>query len=69
VEAFCGELVGLWSMGLVFLKGARRWSGDPACLWIAGLAGFRGTILEEIMQTFAGVRGTAQQRSWRPVQA
>jgi hypothetical protein len=56
VEAFsCGELVGLWSVGLVCLKGTGWRSGDPACL--------------EIVQACAGVRGTAQLRSWRPVQA
>jgi hypothetical protein len=53
---FQGELAGLWSMHLVCLKGAGQWSGDPACLWIAGLAGFRGTIPAEIVQACAGLR-------------
>jgi hypothetical protein len=56
-------------MGLVCLKGMSWQSGDPACLWIAGLAGFRGTFPVEIVQDCAGVRGAAQWRSWRPVQA
>jgi hypothetical protein len=69
VEAFQGELVGLWSMGLACLKGMGWQSGDPAFLWIAGLAGFRDMVPVEILQACAGVRGAAQQRSWRPVQA
>jgi hypothetical protein len=69
VEAFPGELVGLWSMGLACLEVAGWQSGDPACLWIASLAGFRDMVPAEILQACAGVRGTAQQRSWRPVQA
>jgi hypothetical protein len=40
-------------MGLACLKGACWWSGDPVCLWIAGLAGFRGKVLAKIMQACA----------------
>jgi hypothetical protein len=69
VEAFWGKLASLWSVVLMCLKGAGQWSGDPACLWIASLAGFRGTVLAEIEWVCAGVRGVVQGRSWRPVQA
>jgi hypothetical protein len=33
-------------MGLACLKGAGRWSGDPACLWIPGLTGL-GDAMEQ----------------------
>jgi hypothetical protein len=69
VEAFQGKVVGLWSVGLVCLKSTDQQSGDPACLWIASLAGFGSMVLAEIMQACAGVRGATQWRSWRPVQA
>jgi hypothetical protein len=44
-------------MGLVCLKCTGWQSGDYACLWIAGLAGFRGMVPAEIVQAYAGVRG------------
>jgi hypothetical protein len=59
VEAFRGELAGLWGMGLACLKGMGQQSGDPACLWIASLAGFRGMV-PEIMQPCAGLGGASQ---------
>jgi hypothetical protein len=43
-------------VGLVCLKDLSQWSGDPACLWMARLAGFRGKVLAEIVQAYAGVR-------------
>jgi hypothetical protein len=49
-------------MSLACLKSAGSRSGEPACLWIASLAGFRGMVPEEIVQACAGVRGAAQQR-------
>jgi hypothetical protein len=61
--------VGLWSIGLAFLKGTGWWSGDLVCLWIASLAGFKGTVPAEIMQARAGVNDAVQWRSWRPVEA
>jgi hypothetical protein len=69
VDDFQDILAGLWSMGLACLKGAGQKSGDPVCLWIAGLAGFRGTVPVEIVQACAGLRGAAQQRLWMPEQA
>jgi hypothetical protein len=70
VEAFYrGGLAGLWSMGLVCLKGMGQQSGDLACLWIASLAGFRDMVPVEITQACAGMKVAAQQRSWRPVEA
>jgi hypothetical protein len=68
VEAFGSKLAGLWSVGLVCLKGTGQQSGDPECLWIACLVGFRGIVPMEIMQACAGVRGTAQWRLWMSVQ-
>jgi hypothetical protein len=53
----------------VCLMGMGQQSGDPACLWIASFAGFRGTFPVEIVQACEGVRGAAQWRSLRPVQA
>jgi hypothetical protein len=61
--------VELWSIGLACLKGVGQKSGDPACLWIASLAGFKGTFPVEIVQACAGMRGVAQQRPWRPGKA
>jgi hypothetical protein len=52
--------VGLWSVSLVCLKGMGQWSGDPACLWIAGFSGCRGTVPVEIMQACAGMRGMSR---------
>jgi hypothetical protein len=66
VEAF---QVGLWSVGLTCLKGVGQWSGDPVCLWIAGLADFRGTIPTEILQACAGMRGRQHSKDlhlWIP---
>jgi hypothetical protein len=45
----------------VCLKGVGQQSGDSECLWIASLASFRGTVLEEIVQACAGLGGMAQQ--------
>jgi hypothetical protein len=56
-------------MVLACLKCSGRLYGDPACLWIARLAGFKGTVLVQIMQACAGMRDAAQWRSWRAVQA
>jgi hypothetical protein len=50
-------------------EGRGRWSGDHSCLWIAGLVGFRGMVLAEIVQACAGIRSMALWRSCRPVQA
>jgi hypothetical protein len=49
-----GNLAGLWSMGLAWLKGGPCGVEIVLCLWITGLA---------------GLRGMAQQRLCRPVQA
>jgi hypothetical protein len=69
-EAFClGKLVGLWSIGQACQNGVGQQSGDHLCLWISGLAGFRGMVEAEIMQTFAGMRGVALWRLCKPVQA
>jgi hypothetical protein len=38
--------VGLWSMGLVCLKGTGQWNGDPACVWIPGLTGLEALAAE-----------------------
>jgi hypothetical protein len=46
---------------MVCLKDVGQRIGDHACLWIAGLTGFRGMVLVEIMQTCAGIRGTGSQ--------
>jgi hypothetical protein len=59
VETFQSEPVGLWSVSLACLMGTGRQSRDPACLWIAGLAGFRDMVPTEILQSCAGMRGAA----------
>jgi hypothetical protein len=69
VEALsCGEVVGLWSVGLVCLKGADWQSGDPVCYGIPGLTGLGGTVEQNgdhvcvvWVPSLTGLRGTALQ--------
>jgi hypothetical protein len=42
-------------VGLACLKGMGQQIGYHPCMWIASLAGFRGTVLAEIGQACAGL--------------
>jgi hypothetical protein len=52
-----GGLLRPLERGLMCLKGAGWQSGDPVCLWIAGLAGFRGRFSETVL-------GCASLKAW-----
>jgi hypothetical protein len=70
VEVFsCGEIMGLWSMGLVCLKGTGWQSGDPTCLWIPDLTGLGGQLsgMESTrvwLPGWAGLRCTGLQSGY-----